>query len=330
MNIAVYEPISGQMLEQTRTFLGSMGLDWETGIQLTVLLTENDEIAATGSIDGNVLKCIAVAPERQGDGLAAIVVSELYKCAAAKGSTHLFLFTKPDNSRLFAGLGFYEVMHTDDALLMENKRGGIQKFVQGLTPLCRPCKIGAIVANCNPFTNGHKFLVESAAAQCDLLHLFILSEDKSLFSFADRFTMAQSGTSHLKNVVLHPTGPYQISLATFPSYFLKDKAVVRDVSCALDLKIFALHFAKPMGITHRYVGTEPRCEITAAYNAQMKEILPTYGIEVIEIERVAIHETAISASHVRELLRKGRSEELRSLVPETTYHYLEGMKRYGL
>lgn len=38
----------------------------------------------------------------------------------------------------------------------------------------------------------------------------------------------EAGVAHLPNVVLHDSGPYIISNATFPSYFLKDEAAVID------------------------------------------------------------------------------------------------------
>ena len=33
--------------------------------------------------------------------------------------------------------------------------------------------------NANPFTNGHRYLVEKAARENDVVHLFVLSEDLS-------------------------------------------------------------------------------------------------------------------------------------------------------
>ena len=82
---------------------------------------------------------------------------------------------------------------------------------------------GAVVMNANPFTLGHQYLIEKAASACSLLHLFIVSEDASLVPFPVRFQLVKDGISHLSNVVLHKTGSYLISNATFPSYFLKDE-----------------------------------------------------------------------------------------------------------
>ena len=73
----------------------------------------------------------------------------------------------------------------------------------------------ALVMNANPFTLGHQYLAETAAAACGTLHLFVLSEDASLASFAVRKKLVKEGVAHIPNVVLHDSGPYIISSATF-------------------------------------------------------------------------------------------------------------------
>ena len=71
---------------------------------------------------------------------------------------------------------------------MENVRDGIGRYVRSLQhPKDNGGVIGAAVMNCNPFTNGHRYLVETAASQCELLHLFVLSEDRSAFPAQVRY-----------------------------------------------------------------------------------------------------------------------------------------------
>ncbi len=77
--------------------------------------------------------------------------------------------------------------------------------------------------NANPFTLGHQFLVEKAAKECDWLHLFVVQEEGSEFSFFDRFEMIKAGTRHIDNITIHPGSKYIISRATFPTYFIKDQ-----------------------------------------------------------------------------------------------------------
>jgi [citrate (pro-3S)-lyase] ligase len=355
MEIRTGFPFHGKALEELRAFLARNGLAYDERVRFSVCLAEGEKIAATGSLDGSVLKCIAVSPEFQEGGLAARIVTELVGEAARNGVFHLFIFTKPGNEFLFGSLGFYTVAKTNDVLLMENKKNGIASFV---TALARPpvvtegSSLGAIVMNCNPFTRGHQYLIESAAGQCAWLHIFVVSENKSAFPADLRYRLVCEGTAHIKNVLVHPTGPYLISSATFPDYFFKTSVYGsqdsvsgnQDSVCAnsntvsgspgaaplspqnintlLDLTIFAECFAKPLGINRRFVGTEPFDPVTAVYNRQMKEALPRFGIEVIELERLEEKGEAVSASRVRRLLEEGKFEEMRGLVPQTTYDYL--------
>jgi [citrate (pro-3S)-lyase] ligase len=321
MDLLYGAPFRGAALEKLKDFLGVCGIRYDDAVAFSVCLCEGEAIAASGSLDGNILKCIAVSPAHQNEGLTAAVVTELVKEALRKGRRRLFLFTKPGNRDRFEDLGFYPISQTGDVLLMENRKDGIRGFVERL-PRPSGNRIGAIVANCNPFTRGHLYLIETAAKGCDVLHLFILSEDKSDFSAQDRRDLAIRGTAHIPQVVVQPTGPYLISAATFPDYFLKDTAAAGEANGGLDLKIFAEHFARPLGITRRFVGSEPYSPLTAAYNRQMGKLLPSWGIEVIEIPRLEAEGGPISASRVRALLKAGDMEAIRDLVPPVSYRYL--------
>ncbi len=318
---------SPRRLDAVKDLLRRAGIDWDDGAEFTVVL-ENDEgwALATGSRQDNVLKCVAVDPEAQGEGYAAVVVSELVKNAVMNGHSHLFIFTSPKSAALFTQLGFYPVAKTIDAALLENRRNGVKDFVAGLeNPGVEKSAlpVSAIVANCNPFTLGHRHLVETAAAASSLVHLFVLSAEKSRFSAADRMAMVREGVADLSNVIVHPTSDYLVSAATFPSYFIKDKARAEGINCALDLTVFAECFAKPLGITRRYVGTEPVDEVTRSYNRQMHAVLPGFGIEVIEIPRLEKNGAVVSASRIRALLDEGRLDEAATFAPQTTFNFLQ-------
>jgi [citrate (pro-3S)-lyase] ligase len=137
--------------------------------------------------------------------------------------------------------------------------------------------------------------------------------------------MAKEATAHVSNVAVLPTGDYLISSATFPDYFIRDVNRSGEINCALDLEIFARHFAKPLGIDRRFVGTEPHSRVTRSYNEQMKALLPQRGVRVIELERVEAEGGAVSAGRVRALLDAGRMDAVRPLVPGSTYRFLEGI-----
>ena len=134
--------------------------------------------------------------------------------------------------------------------------------------------------------------------------------------------MVKAGTADLPNVTVLPTGPYLISSATFPTYFLKEQAKIQDAQCELDVAIFAKYHAPKFGITKRYVGTEPFCGVTAHYNSVLEKLLPEHGITLCQIPRLESGNTPISASTVRELLTAGNREAIADLVPKSTYDYL--------
>ncbi len=317
-------PFSERKKQKLIEFLQKEDLTYDQQIQYSVnLVNENGEICASASLHDNVIKCVAVSPKYQGYGLSSRVVTLISNIAMEKGITHLFLFTKPKNQQMFLDMGFFPITKTDDVLLMENIRDGITKYIDSLEKGSCTDNIGAVVMNCNPFTNGHRYLIEQASKQCNTLHLFVLSEDKSEFPLKVRYTLVKDGVADINNVIVHKTSDYLISSAVFPTYFIKEKSKAEDINCNLDLKIFCQHFAKRLNITKRFVGTEPNCVVTNAYNQRMKEILPKYGIQVIEIQRKEQNGVAISASRVRGLLHKGEISATKGLVPQTTYQYLE-------
>ncbi len=312
--------LHGSWLKKATAFLEANGLKYEGGADYTVLLLDNDdEIVGTGSLCGSVLKYIAVDDSVQGEGGAASIVSMLVKHAYTMGRSKLFLFTKPKNETLFRSLGFYPIVTTKSVVYMENSRNGLEKFLAAM-PKGDGIQ-GAIVANCNPFTNGHRYLMETAAKKVDTLHVFVVSQDSSEFSFKERFKLVWEGTKDIKNLILHESGEYMVSYATFPTYFIKDSASAEQVNAELDLTLFAKRIAPALNITKRFVGTEPYCAVTNAYNSAMKEILPRYGIEVVEIERIG----GISASAVRRCMANGDLNSIRQLVPEVTFEHIKAM-----
>jgi [citrate (pro-3S)-lyase] ligase len=188
-------------------------------------------------------------------------------------------------------------------------------------------KIGAIVMNCNPFTFGHRYLIEIAAKQVEVLYIFVVEENKSFFNFEDRYQLVKLGTQDIDNVIVLPSGRFIISALTFPGYFYKDNNKDAVVDTSKDVDLFGKYIAKVLNIKVRFVGEEPIDMVTRQYNRTMEERLPLYGIEFIEIKRKEIGSQVISASRVRKCLEHKDFEEIRKLVPETTYEYL--VKKYS-
>ena len=290
---------------------------------ISAMLDEEGEVIATGSCFGNTLRCFAVSSDHQGEGLLNEIVSHLMEYQLGRGNSHLFLYTKVKAARFFESLGFYEIARVEGTLVfMENRRNGFPNYLKALEKTKTGGVSGALVMNANPFTLGHQYLVETAAAQCDTLHLFVLSEDASFVPFAVRKKLVQAGVAHIPNVVLHDSGPYIISSATFPSYFLKDAAAVIEGHARLDLAVFT-KIAGALNVTKRFVGEEPTSQVTGLYNEIMVRELPKAGIECHVVPRKQAAGQAISASTVRLALQKGDWETLKMLVPQTTLDYFQ-------
>ena len=177
---------------------------------------------------------------------------------------------------------------------------------------------GVVVMNCNPFTLGHRYLIEQAAKQVERLFVMVVREDCSLFSYAERKAMVEQGVAHLKNVTVIDGSEYAISQATFPTYFLKRLDDAADTQMLLDLDLFRRHIAPALGATVRFVGTEPTDRLTRRYNQLMHEVLA----DVREIVRLEKEDNAVSASHVRKAMEQGDMSTIRQLVPPTTLPYI--------
>lgn len=323
MDTLVYNVLPPAKRRLWQDFLSRMALSADEDTEQTVLIMEAGQLIATGSRTKNLLKCFAVDPAWQGQGLTATVLTQLRQAAFQAGYQRLFLYTKPTNAAMFSSLFFYPVARTGQVLLMEDRQNGIQNFLSTLPRPQTHGTIGAVVMNCDPFTLGHRHLVETAAAECDWLYVFVLSEDGGHFSPHDRMQMVKLGTADLSNVTVLPTDAYLISTATFPTYFLQNRDQATQIQCQLDIEIFSRHFAPYFGITRRYVGTEPLSAMTDSYNQQLSVQLPQHDIALHSIPRLCHNDRPISASAVRSLLSSGQWDALQPLVPESTFSYLQ-------
>ncbi|MDD7389931.1 MAG: [citrate (pro-3S)-lyase] ligase [Lachnospiraceae bacterium] len=317
-----------------KSFLSEQGLDYDESIEHSIMLEDQGRIIATGSCHGNVIKCVAVSPDYQGQNLLGTIMTHLVAWMFGKGITHYFGFTKPQNKDIFCSMGMYPVAETENVLLLENKRNGLKKYLSQLEKETKKCQetgrenvngagIGAVVANCNPFTGGHRYLIEKAAGECRWLHLFILSEEQKFLSTDERMQLVKEGVKDIPNIILHGTSDYLISPAVFPTYFIKDKVHAFTMNCMLDIEIFSKFIAGRLGITKRYVGSEPSCAVTGEYNVCLKRELPARGIDVYEIERKQEAGRPVSASVVRRCYEEGRLDDVRGMVPKTTLDYLK-------
>ena len=342
----VIRPSDFRSIAKQEALLKGEGIERDRNLEYSIGLFDDDyNIIATGSCFMNTLRCLAVDRAHRGEGLMNELLTHLLEYETELGRTEIFIYTKCEAAKFFADLGFYEILRVDDKVVfMENKRDGFDLYLKRIKdeterqfktlPIAlknnlglpyfelfpEKKKVSAIVMNANPFTNGHKYLVEEASKKSDLVHLFVVSEDISFVPFADRMRLIRENTKHLPNVIYHETGSFMISTATFPSYFLKDEQLIIESQAKLDARVF-LNIAKTLGIGRRFVGTEPFSTVTAIYNRVLKEELAGSPVDLIELERLQHDSVAISASNVRKLISEDRIEEIRPLLPEATYEY---------
>lgn len=312
--------------KEINAFLEGFNLKLDDDVDYTIALRdESGSIKGTCSKAGNVFKCFAVSEDMRGEGLTATLITNLINKMFEECKLHSFVFTKPDKVNIFTSLNFKLIHEVKGAALLEYGMYDINKSLDAMAKRydIRPgTPKGAIVMNCNPFTLGHRYIIEEASKCCSEVLVFLVEEDKSVFPFDARYNLVKEGVSDLKNVRVIPGGEYIISSATFPTYFIRSEDERHKAYAELDAGIFAKYFCSRFSIKKRFVGTEPYSVSTSLYNDALKKILPENGIELIEIERKRSEEEFISASKVRELLKQGNIEAVRNIVPKVTYDYL--------
>ena len=317
---------------EAEKLLASAGLSMPTGCDYGLAYYEDGPMLACGFLAGSVLCGFCVAPAAQGGGVSTGILSRLVLHGKEQGISHFFIFTKATEAEKFAAAGFTLVAKTGQAALLELGRPDYADWLaatrKGIEECAAPQKgsaLGAIVMNANPFTRGHEYLVSTAAADCDRLLVFVVQEDVSVVPFAVRLQLVRGGLAHLPHVQVLPAGPYMVSRASFPAYFTADEAR-GSVHAGLDCAIFATRIAPDLGISIRFVGTEPFDPVTRQYNRAMTQEFARCGLSLREIPRLESAGAAVSASRARALLRgevgAAQWRELELLLPQVTLDFL--------
>ncbi|MBQ7422865.1 MAG: [Prevotella sp.] len=289
-------------------------------------LGDEEEILAGGGLKGNTIKCIAVVDELREEGFSSRLISHLISEANARGHDSVKVFTKPENISIFEALGFSLIAKAPKAVLMEYGRE-LRNYCHYLSGKRRLGGSGIIVMNANPFTRGHRFLIEQASRQVDWLHIIVVREDLSEFSYQERKAMIEKGTEDFANVFVIEGSPYAVSSTTFPTYFLKEITDATDTQITLDLDLFVHFIAPHLGARIRFVGTEPTDSLTSRYNQLMREILPRHGYEVVEVPRLTCQTIKdsplpVSASALRQYLHQGNFLKATELAYPSTIPFL--------
>jgi len=312
-------------------FLESLGIKFEADIDYSVVYKEDDKILASASKSKNILKCFGVDKSLQGENITSVMLTALVNKLCEEEIFHYFLFTKKNNEDVFTSLGFKLLYRGELSSLLEN---GIYSIDDKLDTMKKDFNISgensAIVLNCNPYTKGHRYIIEEASKKSKTLLLFIVQEDRSVFSFKDRFEIVKEGVKDIKNAVVIPGGEYIISSASFPTYFLKKKEEMVLSQAQIDAGIFGKYFCSKFNIKDRYVGQEPLDFVTNQYNNALLEELNKFGVKLHIIERLKLGETIVSASSVRKLIKEDKISEAFKLLPEAAINFLNSPRGYDV
>lgn len=342
MNILELHPTIPRQRRQIEMFLQTNGLRYDDVDYYAAIVDESsDEMIAGGGLKGSVIKCVAVADGHKGEAVANVIVSHLIAKANAEGCQCVKLYTKPDNRQLFESLSFRLIAESPNAILMETGVGGIEKYSEELRVKSEELRvkneelkndesvvsnarkpIGVIVMNANPFTLGHRFLVEQSSELVERLYVVVVREDCSMFSYNERKAMVSQGVRDIGNVVVVDGSDYAVSAATFPTYFLKQLSDATDTQIILDLDLYRRRIAPALGATIRFFGSEPTDPLTRRYNELMHQQLGEEHVH--EIQRKQQEGSAISASRVRKAMMEGCIWDAIQLVPPTTIPYIIG------
>lgn len=296
------------------------GIDHTIGLE-----DEEGNLVGTGSVAGNVLKYIGVKNDDAEQGARFNkVVSSLMQYLVNEKIFHSYVFTKAKYAESFEHLHFNLLAKTSEAAFLENGTPDINDFVKALPQITDQVnkKIAAIVMNANPFTLGHKHLVKMASEENDLVYVFVVANDVSLFNFDERMKLVKEGTKEFDNVKIVSGGDYMVSPATFPAYFLKSPDDLIDVQTAIDASVFKNKIAPALNITRRYIGKEPISRTTHFYNVSLAHELGP-DIEVIVVKRLEKDGEIVTATKVRQLIKDGNLKEIDKFVPESTYLFIK-------
>lgn len=314
-----------EAVNEVKKFLNQNDLDLDENVDYTLVIRHDDKIKGTCSKAGSVLKCFAISEELRGEGMSEKLITELNNKLFEEGIYHSFIFTKPKNVPIFKGLNYKLVCEVEKVALLESGLSDIHKYLDRIEKeydLSEKKDRAAIVMNCNPFTLGHRYLIEAASKLSEEVLVFIVQEDKSLFPFDVRYSLVREGVKDLSNVKVIKGGEYIISSVTFPAYFLREENEILRAYTSLDSEIFLKYFCERFNITKRFVGEEPFCNVTNIYNETLQNKFKNYGKELVVINRKENKGEKISASTVRKLIKDDNMMKVKEIVPKVTYDFL--------
>ncbi len=332
----IKEAILPEELNKIEQFLEKFFLKLDSNLTKTLYI-ENDknEIIGTISCQDYIIKDLAVDQTYQNENISNLLINELLNYFRINNIYNYQVFTKPEYINVFISFGFKEIVKTDKVIMLEGGAYFIEDKINEIKNTLNNrfgyldvnSDLAAIVINGNPITNGHMYLIEEVSRLHKMVVLFVVEEDKSEFTFQERFSMAYLSTMRLGNVCVIPSSKYIVSSLTFPSYFLHSENEVTEQYSKIDALIFKNYFMKQLYIKKRYVGSEINPKMVC-YNKILEEILVK---QLTIINRLTIDGEIVSASKVRYLLKNNFVDEALKYVPKEIALILKSIaySKYG-
>ena len=309
-------------VREARQLIEANGFSFEQSYDVLFGMFESGELIATAARDRNIFKMICIREDYRGGHCLGELVTALINSCAYTDLENYFVFTSPERMSSFEQMNFNPLVTEPEVCLLEYGNG-LERYLARHRDLVREGDNGAVVMNCNPFTNGHLYLIEQAASQVDHLYVFVVREDRSTFPFRVRERLVREGTQHIGNLTVLDTSDYAISHVTFPAYFLKEEDNAQLLQMRTDLMLFARRIAPFFHITKRFVGSEPYCRTTRMYCEMMHQVLAEHRIATVQMLRKQQDGQPISAYRVRESLKQEAFTALKDLVPPCTFAFLQ-------
>lgn len=331
----IKEAFLQEEFNRVEQFLKKFSLKLDSNLTKTLYLeNENNDIIGTISCQDYIIKDLAVDSNYQNENISSLLINEILNHFRINNIHNYQVFTKPEYKNIFLSFGFKMIVETDKVIMLE---GGVYFIDDKINEIKNTLNnrfgyidnnsdLAAIVINGNPITNGHMYLIEEASKLHKMVVLFVVEEDKSEFTFQERFSMAYLSTIRLGNVCVIPSSKYIVSSLTFPSYFLDENEVQEQYS-KVDALIFKNYFMKQLFIKKRYVGSESKSKMIT-YNQTLSEILAE---QIVIVNRLLEDGEVISASKVRYLLKNNFIDEALKYVPKEVTLILRSIvySKYG-
>ncbi|NLZ61191.1 MAG: hypothetical protein GX904_00150 [Acholeplasmataceae bacterium] len=329
--MTIKRALLSQEIAKVKLFLEENGLKYDKDITETLYIEEDNEPIASVSRSDYIIKCLAVKSDKRGENLAGAILSEMLQNMRQEGIDYYQVFTKSEYVSVFESMGFRMLAKTKRVAILEAGESRIKETMiklktrieKHLKASVNDKSIGAIVVNCNPMTLGHYQLILDSAVNHDLLLVFVVEEDQSLFSFEERVAFVENALKNQQKIMVLPSTKYMVSQLTFPSYFLKTIDESEYEHAMLDAIIFRDYFLHDLNISKRYIGSETETVMTA-YNSILKTVLKDV---IVERKRFMLNDVVISASLVRKLIFENRIEESLKYIPKQNHElFLETVK----